>query len=252
MALKGFRKLSGRVAKSVMKSQRLRIPKYDLPLRFRPWFIILTSLIMALLAFLGFTNFSRSLPLNDKLLRFLCFCVATGVFYFIIDVEERARRIWFWRHSGLLFTTFTCFLCGGIISEFVQAALPFKEFQWGDVAANISGSALGLYVAYHLERYYRHRREIARLYRPLSATVSDMDEDEDDESGTPLLPTHHNTLEPSQFKTNIKKSRLADVWDEREELFEIGGDSDDENDHNAAEGMSKPKQQGPRIIVTHS
>ena len=43
---------------------------------------------MVLLAFLGFTNFSRSLPLNDKLLHFLCFCVATGVFYFIFDVEE--------------------------------------------------------------------------------------------------------------------------------------------------------------------
>lgn len=47
-----------------------------------------TCLIMALLAFLGFTNFSRALPLNDKILHFLCFGVATGVFYFIIDVEE--------------------------------------------------------------------------------------------------------------------------------------------------------------------
>lgn len=43
---------------------------------------------MFILAFLGFTNFSRSLPLNDKLLHFICFCVATGVFYFIFDVEE--------------------------------------------------------------------------------------------------------------------------------------------------------------------
>ena len=45
---------------------------------------------MLMLAMLGFTNFSRSLPLNDKLLHFMCFCLATGVFYFIFDVEEYA------------------------------------------------------------------------------------------------------------------------------------------------------------------
>jgi hypothetical protein len=43
---------------------------------------------MVMLAFLGFTNFSHALPLNDKLLHFICFALATGVFYFIVDVEE--------------------------------------------------------------------------------------------------------------------------------------------------------------------
>jgi hypothetical protein len=43
---------------------------------------------MATLALLGFTNFTRALPLNDKILHFLCFLIATAVFYFIIDVEE--------------------------------------------------------------------------------------------------------------------------------------------------------------------
>ena len=43
---------------------------------------------MLVLAFLGFTNFSHSLPLNDKLLHFICLGIATGVFYFIFDVEE--------------------------------------------------------------------------------------------------------------------------------------------------------------------
>jgi len=165
-----------------------------MPVRFRPWFLVFTCFIMVVLAFLGFTNFSRSLPLNDKLLHFLCFCIATGVFYFIIDVEESVRRIWFWRHSSLIFTGFTCFFCGGILSELVQAALPFKHFEWGDVLSNLLGSSLGLYVAYHLERYYRHRREIARLYRPLSGSVSDFEEEEDEEDesmGTQLLPTHH-------------------------------------------------------------
>jgi hypothetical protein len=43
---------------------------------------------MGILALLGFTNFSRALPLNDKVLHFLCFSIATAVFYFIVDVEE--------------------------------------------------------------------------------------------------------------------------------------------------------------------
>ena len=54
------------------------------------WFMAFTCIIMVLLAFLGFTNFSRALPLNDKLLHFFCFGIATAVFYFIVDVEEYA------------------------------------------------------------------------------------------------------------------------------------------------------------------
>ena len=41
---------------------------------------------MVILALLGFRE--RALPLNDKLLHFFCFMIATGVFYFIIDIEE--------------------------------------------------------------------------------------------------------------------------------------------------------------------
>jgi VanZ family protein len=203
---------------------------------------------MALLAFLGFTDFSRSLPLNDKLLHFLCFTVATGVFYFIFDVEEDARRIWFWRHSGLIFTAIVCFFFGGLVSEFVQSMLPYKEFQFGDVVANLSGSSIGLYTSYHLERYYRYRREIARLYTPLAATFSDSEDDVDDTS-TPLLPmTHHHN---SQSRTNKstrqpKLARLANVWDEREELFGLGRDSDEEED-----GVGPhPSPPLPKIHVT--
>lgn len=43
---------------------------------------------MLILAFLGFTNFSHGLPINDKLLHFFCLMLATGIFYFIFDVEE--------------------------------------------------------------------------------------------------------------------------------------------------------------------
>jgi hypothetical protein len=52
------------------------------------WFVVLTCAVMLVLAFLGFSNFSHALPINDKVLHFLCFGFATGIFYFIVDVEE--------------------------------------------------------------------------------------------------------------------------------------------------------------------
>ncbi|KAJ7905567.1 hypothetical protein B0H14DRAFT_2660746 [Mycena olivaceomarginata] len=209
-----------RIFKTIMKSHRVRIPKYEhLPIRLRPWFLLFTTLVMFVLAFLGFTNFSRSLPLNDKALHFLCFGLATG----------DQRRVWFWRNSALIITGFVCFFCGGILSEFVQSMLP----------ANLLGSSVGLFASYHMERYYRKRREvrllnqplifithpsqIARLYQPLDAgSMSDL-EDEDD--GVQLLPTH--AAAPKGGQKGV--TRLTDVWDEREELFDIGGDSEDED-----------------------
>jgi hypothetical protein len=52
------------------------------------WFVAFTVLIMLTLAFLGLTNVAHALPLNDKLLHFFCLGIATGIFYFIFDVEE--------------------------------------------------------------------------------------------------------------------------------------------------------------------
>ncbi|KAF7338245.1 hypothetical protein MVEN_02049800 [Mycena venus] len=225
---------------------------------------------MFVLAFLGFTNFSRSLPINDKALHFLCFGLATGVFYFIFDTEEEHRRIWFWRNSALIITGFVCFFCGGILSEFVQSMLPVRsprvwyqacnalllnlrfQFQFGDVVANLLGSSVGLFTSYHLERYYRKRREIARLYQPLdSDSMSDL-EDEDD--GVQLLPTHHSTAAGSKggHQKGSASARLTDVWDEREELFGIGGDSDDEDPATptpriAGPPPSPPKPSGPPV-----
>ncbi|KAF7428276.1 hypothetical protein PC9H_007497 [Pleurotus ostreatus] len=201
---KSLNKLLRKSAKTLMRSHRFKIPKYDLPIRLRPWFLVLTTLVMIILAFLGFTNFAHALPLNDKILHFVCFMLATGVFYFIFDVEEEARRIWFWRHANMLLTGFICFFCGGIMSEFVQSMLPYKEFQFGDVVANLMGSSVGLYVAYHLEKYYRYRREIARLYRPIETDYSSDDsEDEDSFSMTAqLLPLHTTTRPSSNTNTN--------------------------------------------------
>ncbi|KAJ7235465.1 hypothetical protein B0H12DRAFT_1141621 [Mycena haematopus] len=244
------RRLLVKVFKTVMKSHRVRIPKYEhLPLRLRPWFLVFTAVVMFVLAFLGFTNFSRSLPLNDKALHFLCFGLATAVFYFIFDVEEDHRRVWFWRNSALIITGFVCFFCGGILSEFVQSMLPYKEFQFGDVVANLLGSSVGLFASYHMERYYRKRREIARLYQPLdSGSMSDLD-DEDD--GVQLLPTHHSAA--AAPKGGQKgATRLTDVWDEREELFGIGGDSDDEDTATPRATRQAAPQQHPAAPDGHA
>lgn len=105
------------------------------------WFVVFTFVVMLILGFLGFTNFHERLLINDKALRFLCFALTTGVFYWIVDVEEYeilpcvyqnhidllnrdARRIWFWRYASLVLTGFFCFFCGGIVSEIVQSFLP--------------------------------------------------------------------------------------------------------------------------------
>ncbi|KAG6335570.1 hypothetical protein ID866_3510 [Astraeus odoratus] len=269
--------------KAIMKSQRVQLPNYDLPMRLRPWFLVFTVVIMILFAFLGFTDATRSLPLNDKFLHFTCLCLATGVFYFIFDVEEDARRIWFWRHSGLIFTAITCFFFGGFVSEVVQSQLANQEFDFGDVVANMLGSAIGLYASYQLEKRYRIRREvrivyscirgvfsqqgpqIARLYRPLD--TGDLSEDySDDEmsTGTQLLPlfnSHHppNSSNSRSSKPQIFKSnRLGDVWDEREDLFGIGDDDNNSEDGHDIPPPSRHVHQHsqasppPKIIITGS
>lgn len=126
--------------------------------------------------------------------------------------------------------------------------------------ANLCGSSLGLYFSYHVERYYRHRREvftisqkagtqlidihfqIARLYQPLSASISDLEDDYDEIDATQLLPTH--TSKPAS-----KGRSFANIWDEQEELFEIG-DSDEEDDRAIGLSTTVPQTEGPRIVVS--
>jgi len=214
-----------------MRSYHFRIPIYEMPIRLRPWFVVFTFIVMLVLAFLGFTNFSHSLPLNDKLLHFMCLGIATGIFYFIFDVQDDARRVWFWRHSPVIFTGFVCFFAGGFISEVVQSTLPHKEFQIGDVVANLLGSSVGLYISYHLEKYYRRRREISQLYRPLDTDYLSDGEDEDIEvGGVQLQTTSQSQPKPSSVNKIPETGaiRLGNVWDEREELFGVGGDSDED------------------------
>ncbi|CAD6900546.1 unnamed protein product [Tilletia controversa] len=152
-----------------------------LPIRIRLAFVLLNVLDLTVLGLLGFHPHAQEYVfLNDKVLHFFGFFFATMLFYGIWDVDESARRIWFWRHFPLLLSSFTCFLMGSIGSEFVQALLPYKTFQWADILANMLGSGLGLFLSYHAERRYRARRELERLYQPLDANDDDDDDDEED------------------------------------------------------------------------
>ncbi|EJU04288.1 hypothetical protein DACRYDRAFT_114641 [Dacryopinax primogenitus] len=213
------------VFRRIMRSQKFVLPNnYHLPIRLRPWFVIFTLVDMIFLAFLGFTNVVHDVPVNDKVMHFVCLGLATGLVYFIFDVEEDARRIWIWRNAGLFITGFLCFVLGGIVSEFVQGLLPYKTFQLGDIAANLLGSSLGLYLSWNLERYYRHRREIERLYQPL-----DVLEEPTDDEGDDTLPSFYTRQQPRAVTSlGVQRSRLADVWDEREEVFHLVDGEEDE------------------------
>ncbi|KIJ18709.1 hypothetical protein PAXINDRAFT_110270, partial [Paxillus involutus ATCC 200175] len=112
------------------------------------------------------------------------------------------------------------------------------------------------------------RREIARLYRPLDTDeISDVEDYADDEggpSGTQLLPLFNSqpaggsAKSPFPPKSKIHKpDRLGDVWDEREELFGIGDDSDSEETVTSTplhqgHGSPQPGPYVPKITITRS
>lgn len=156
------------------------------------------------------------------------------MFYMIWDVDEPARASYVWRNASLILTAITCFLVGGIGSEIVQSLLPYKQFQIGDIIANLLGSSLGLFFSYHLERRYRARRELERLYAPLDIEdYGDLDEYEADEDEEPNhSQPSANTIggaPRSSLKSNSsssksaggkKKARFDDnnIWDDNVEI----------------------------------
>ncbi|KIM26980.1 hypothetical protein M408DRAFT_330340 [Serendipita vermifera MAFF 305830] len=239
-----------KLLKMIMRSYKLRLPQgLDLPIRLRPWFVGLTAIVLLCLALFGFTNLAQHWSFNDKALHFICFTFATAQFYFVLDVDEDVRHIFFWRHFSLGFAGVVCLLIGGIFSEFVQSLLPYKTFHWGDVIANLLGASLGLFIAYRLERYYRFRREVARLYQPLGESEAEEESEEE------LLPTHNQSkaakLAPGSTKANSSKNpRLGNVWDSRED-FDIGDASD--SDSEDAQGRRKPTEPfTPQVGVSAS
>lgn len=108
----------------------------------------------------------------------------------------------------------------------------------------------------------QHDLQISRLYTPLNAEVtSSEDEDEDDAAGSAqLLPLHYEPRaargpsKPGRPTPPKTRTRHADVWDEREELFDIGEESE-EDDDDRGRGPSAPLPNGlskPAIVVTAS
>lgn len=91
--------------------------------------------------------------------------------------------------------------------------------------------------------------QISRLYRPLD-TATPFSDDED-EGGTQLLPTHKNSTLQG-YKRGQKSLQLADPWDEREELFGVGDDSDqDEAESYTQSRQASDGRQVPEITVTN-
>lgn len=74
------------------------------------------------------------------------------------------------------------------------------------------------------------RCQISRLYRPLNAQ-DDLSDEEDLEAGTQLLPAPIDPAATRDVAKGLAKaSRLQDVWDEGEELFDIGAESEEEGE----------------------
>jgi len=156
------------------------------------------------------------------------------------------------------------------MSEYIQSLLPYKTFEGGDILANLLGCTCGLTISWHLERYYRKRREIARLYTPLDISPDEsLDEDELAE-----LPTYRQSTGTSSFgrssinllpsipftggnidgvtaggkgggprasgwpSRNKGMRRLGDAWDSGEELFTLGEEDEIEEDSEIKPGES--------------
>ncbi|BEI85560.1 hypothetical protein CcaverHIS002_0509610 [Cutaneotrichosporon cavernicola] len=142
-------------------------PVRDLPLNVRPAIIAAVAVWTLLLGVLGFAPLPE-LPLNDKALHFFGMGFAAFLIYFVFEVPEGPhRRVWYIRRAPLLLTLVLAFLFGGVISEFIQAMLPWKHFQFGDIVANLLGTTVFLYLAHLLHSRARRRSEIADLYQPL-------------------------------------------------------------------------------------
>ncbi|KAH7108159.1 hypothetical protein BKA62DRAFT_681262 [Auriculariales sp. MPI-PUGE-AT-0066] len=214
----------------VLRSSRLRVASLDSPLRIRWWLAGSTVFWAGLMAVLGFTQVA--LPLNDKLLHFVTFAVLAALVFLSLDVDDSARRLWYWRIAPSIFTITLCSLCASVVSEFVQALLPYKEFQHGDVAANVLGSLigwLGKLGAYTADRIRRRRRAISALYVPLAADADDDDDIESEDEYEQGLQQAAFRV-PASFKSHrrqgsletIDSLRMANVWDEQL------GDSDDD------------------------
>lgn len=104
--------------------------------------------------------------------------------------------------------------------------------------------------------------KISRLYQPLNDDIGLSEDDDEMEGGSAqLLPTHYqnsssrNTTKDARVtgsstsKSGAGQIRLENVWDEGEELFGIGDDSDDDEGSIHSHAPT-PNPDTPKIVVT--
>nr|XP_018259898.1 uncharacterized protein I303_07970 [Kwoniella dejecticola CBS 10117]OBR82056.1 hypothetical protein I303_07970 [Kwoniella dejecticola CBS 10117] len=133
-------------------------PLKDYPLNIRPGMVFATATWIIILGILGMAPLPE-LPLNDKALHFFGLGFATFLLYFILEVPDGAgRRIWYIRRAPIIFTLVTAFF--------------WKEFQFGDIIANLLGSTLFLYLAHLLHQRNIRKMELSSLYQPLNAQTA--------------------------------------------------------------------------------
>ncbi|GHJ88911.1 hypothetical protein NliqN6_5313 [Naganishia liquefaciens] len=138
------------------------------PLRIRPAVLALLAAWSTLLAILGFAPFGSAIPIHDKLLHFIGIGVLTAITYFIIDVPDAARRIWYYRRAPMILTLVLAFLGAGILSEVLQGLLPWKTFQYGDILANILGASLAYALSHACLIRHRRNATLRALYLPVA------------------------------------------------------------------------------------
>ncbi|WRT70547.1 uncharacterized protein IL334_007545 [Kwoniella shivajii] len=196
-------------------------PMKDFPLNIRPGMVFATAIWIILLGILGMAPLP-TLPVNDKALHFFGLGFATFLLYFVLEVPEGpGRRIWYIRRAPLLLTLILAFFVGGIISEFVQSFLPWKEFQFGDIVANLCGSTLFLYLAHLLHQRNLRKMELSSLYQPLSVHGSSTYRDAQgrqhmfpSSSSVPESASGGQGEEGTPPRENRREREGSGVWDE--------------------------------------
>jgi hypothetical protein len=160
---RNVRKLVSKASKAVMKSHRVSLPKYNLPIRLRPVRLrtishplmscsipsaVVPTLHVCRHALACSPRIHQRLPLPTAkrqvspphLLLHRHGSVLLHLRRRGVRVPHRfskdpalntpysrdARRIWFWRHANLIFTAVVCFFFGGFVSEIVQSMLPVR------------------------------------------------------------------------------------------------------------------------------
>ncbi|KWU45204.1 hypothetical protein RHOSPDRAFT_16674 [Rhodotorula sp. JG-1b] len=248
----------GDLARWSLRSFRLA----HLPLRIRPALVLGTFLALLVLSMLGFHPTLAShltpsaVPWSDKLLHFICFGIATALFYSCWVVEEHARRVTFWRYWNELVSLLGFTLVGGIGSEFVQALLPYKSFQVGDVVANLLGSGLAVVAMHHYSREARRAAELRRLYVHLDQITAaaaaeagllrrEMQESRGGGGGgnnMRFARVNHS----SGNTNNDRRKQALDPWSATDdEIFGLGDDDGDDDDE-----RMRPPPGPPSLTVT--